>query len=185
MGRVEDLAAQYEKYICVPWQRTIVGAQRVVLVVYEKELERSLRARIAEFEQRTTSAGHGWIDFDCTCRFAEWMADDEYKDAYFEVPEDLAIKVEGEFLDMLVDQLRHTLREADENTVVSMTGVASLYGFVHVSAIIRAVEPDIPGRLVIFFPGSADGHNLRLLDARDGWNYLATVITLHGVGAHA
>ena len=37
MGRIEDLAARYERHISVPWQRTIAGAQRVVLVVYEKE----------------------------------------------------------------------------------------------------------------------------------------------------
>ena len=35
-------------------------------------------------------------------------------------------------------------------------------------------------RLVVFFPGSKDGTNYRLLNARDGWNYLAQAITLHG-----
>ena len=43
-------------------------------------------------------------------------------------------------------------------------------------------NPDIAGRLVVFFPGSRDGNTYRLLDARDGWNYLAHSITLHGVG---
>jgi hypothetical protein len=44
------------------------------------------------------------------------------------------------------------------------------------------VEGDIRGRLVIFFPGEYDSNNYRLLDARDGWNYLAVPITLHGFG---
>ena len=65
------------------------------------------------------------------------------------------------------------------DTVVALTGVASLYGFAHISEIVRAVEPDIQGRLIVFFPGAKEGSNYRLLDARDGWNYLANSITPH------
>jgi hypothetical protein len=31
--------------------------------------------------------------------------------------------------------------------------------------------------LLVFFPGQFDNNNYRLLDARDGWNYLAVPIT--------
>ena len=182
MGRVEDLAAEYERHICIPWQRTIAGAQRVVLVVYEKELERTLRARLGEFEQRTSASGHGWVRHDCTRAFAEWMSGAEYREAYFEAPDDLQLRLEGEFLDYVVAPLTDLLRSSDQDTVVALTGVGSLYGFVRVSEVIRTVEPDISGRLVVFFPGSRDGNSYRLLDARDGWNYLANSITLHGVG---
>jgi hypothetical protein len=44
------------------------------------------------------------------------------------------------------------------------------------------VESDIRGRLVVFFPGHLERSNYRLLDARDGWNYMAVPITLHGDG---
>jgi hypothetical protein len=182
MGKIEDLAAKYERHVRAPWQRTVAGAQRVVMVVYEKELERSFRARKGEFEQRTVGAGHGWVEHDCTRSFADWMAQDEYREAYFENPDDLRMKLESEFLDSLVQPLRELLRANDEKTVVAVTGVASLYGFAHISDITRAVEPDIRGRLVVFFPGSRNENNYRLLDARDGWNYLAHGITLHGTG---
>ncbi|MEZ6009346.1 MAG: DUF1788 domain-containing protein [Planctomycetota bacterium] len=182
MGKIEDLAARYERHISAPWPRTLSGAQRVMMVVYEKELERTFRARRGEFEQRTRAASHGWVEFDCTRVFADWMANDEYREAYFERPEDLTMKLEGEFLDHVVGPLRELLRASGENTVVALTGVASLLGFVHVSEVIRAVEPDVRGRLVVFFPGSKDDNNYRLLDARDGWNYLAQGITLHGEG---
>lgn len=185
MGRIEDLASEYERHICIPWQRTIAGAQRVVLVVYEKELERTLRARVEEFEQRTRRSGHEWVHRDCSRAFAEWMAADEYREAYFEAPEDLRLKLEGEFMDYVVAPIRELLRSSDEDTVVALTGVGSLYGFLSVSEVIRTVEPDISGRLVVFFPGSRDGNSYRLLDARDGWNYLANSITLHGVGGSA
>lgn len=177
MGRIEDLAERYYRHVCVPWQRTVAGAQRVVIVVYDKSLERAFRARKQEFALRTDKAQREWIEFDCTRTFAEWMAADEYRDAYFESPADLAMK-EGEFREHVIEQLRQQLRAASDSSVVGMTGVGSLYGFAHIHEIVRAVEPDIRGRLVVFFPGSKDGNNFRLLDARDGWNYLATTIAL-------
>ena len=47
---------------------------------------------------------------------------------------------------------------------------------------LRLVERDIKGRLVVFFPGQYEHNNYRLLDARDGWNYMAVPITAHGSG---
>jgi len=182
MGKVEDLAALYERHIGAPWQRTLAGAQRVILVVYDKELERTLRARIGEFEQATTRAGHDWRPVDCTSWFADWMAADEYRDAYFHDPSLLGMKLEGEFKPLVAQRLEHELEAADEDTVVALIGAASLYGFLRVSKVIRDVEQRIRGRLVVFFPGTKNDNNFRLLDARDGWNYLAASITLHSEG---
>jgi hypothetical protein len=182
MGRIEQLADRFEEFIRVPWHRTISGGQRVVLVVYDKDLERRLKSGRAEFEQRTRAAGYGWIQHDCTAAFAEWMASMEYRDAYFEDPEVLDLKLEAEFLDHVAGPLRKVLRRADDKTVVALTGTGALYGFTRVSELIRMVEPDIKGRLAVFFPGSSGNHTVSLLDARDGWNYLATIISLHGTG---
>lgn len=182
MGRIEDLAAVYERHASVPWPRGVSGAQRVMLVVYEKELERALRGRIGEFEQATRRGGHGWTLVDCTRWFAEWMARDEYRDAWFEEPGLLGMKLEGEFRDVAAGRLRDRLEAAGGDDVVALLGVASLYGFVRVSELIRSVEQAVRGRLVVFFPGTKNENNYRLLDARDGWNYLAQGVTLHGGG---
>ena len=182
MGKIEDLAAVYERHVSVPWQRSVAGAQRVMLVVYEKELERTLRARMGEFEQATRHSGHDWTLVDCTRWFAEWMAADEYRESWFEDPDLLGMKLEGEFREHLANRLRAELEPVGENSVVALIGVASLYGFLRVSEVIRAVEQSIRGRLVVFFPGTKNESNYRLLDARDGWNYLAQGITLHGGG---
>jgi hypothetical protein len=48
---------------------------------------------------------------------------------------------------------------------------------VKVSALIERVQDDVLGRMLVFFPGEVEGNNYRLLGARDGWNYLATLIT--------
>lgn len=178
-SRIENLSRAYERRIGAPWQRTLAGAQRVIFVVYDKEMERTLRGRIGEFEQATRGAGHGWTLVDCTPWFAEWMARDEYRDAYFEDPSLLGLKLDSEFRAESAQRLTIALEEAGDNDVVALLGVASLYGFLRVSDLIRSVEPAVRGRLVVFFPGSKSENNFRLLDARDGWNYLAQAITLH------
>ena len=61
--------------------------------------------------------------------------------------------------------------------MVAVLGVASLFGLLKVSQVVQDVAPHIRGRLLVFFPGEHEGSNYRLLDARDGWNYLAVPIT--------
>ncbi len=182
MGKIEALASVYERHVSAPWQDSLAGAQRVMMVVYDKELERTLRARVGEYEQATRRAGHDWRRLDSTRWFSEWMAGDEYRDAYFEEPELLGMKLEGEFRPFVAERLAGELDSADDDTVVALLGVASLYGFLRVSELIRSVEQSIHGRLLVFFPGTKNGNNYRLLDARDGWNYLAQGITLHDEG---
>jgi hypothetical protein len=184
MGKIEELADRYGQHISTPWQRTVAGAQRVIMVVYDKELERTLRARKQLFELETQKGFHEWFEVDITRSFAEWMAEDEYRDAYFESPEDLSLKLEAEFADSVAERIRAELSRSDvrESSVVAVFGVGSLFGFTWVSKVLKLVEGDITGRLVVFFPGSYDHNNYRLLDARDGWNYLAVPITLHASG---
>lgn len=181
MGKLDDLAKEYEDHLRIPWGKTLAGAQRVIVLVYDKELERSLRVQVDEFRQSTQRAGFQWEEVDMTASFAKWMAGDEYRDTWFECPEDLEPKISDEFLLAAAGPLKDALRKADDKTIVAMTGVASLYGFARLSLLIREVEPDIKGRLVVFFPGSREAMNLRLLDARDGWNYLATCLPSHTV----
>lgn len=188
MARIEDLAESYGRHIAIPWQRMVAGAQRVVMIVYEREIERTLRARKKLFETATVSAGHDWREVDLTDGFARWMASDEYRDAYFEDPSDLALKLDShEFRDHLAGRIRTVLTADDvtENTVVAVIGVGAIFGFAKLSEVLREVEGDIRGRLAVFFPGQFDRNNYRLLDARDGWNYLAVPITLHGEEHHS
>lgn len=187
MSRIEDLAEQYGRHIATPWQRIVAGAQRVVMIVYDKELERTLRARKVAFETATKQANHDWHEVDVSATFANWVAEEEYREHYFTAPDDLRLKLEAEFPEYVAAQIRTVLTRADvtEASVVALFGVGSLFGFSHVSPILKLVEGDIRGRLVVFFPGQWDNNSYRLLDGRAGWNYLAIPITLHGAGATA
>ena len=184
MARIEDLADRFGRHIATPWQRTVSGAQRVVMLVYDKELERTLRARKVAFETATRQAGHDWHEVDISEAFAAWMAADDYREEYFASPEDLQLKLQAEFPEYVAERLRAVLNgpEITDDSVVALFGVGALFGFARLSQILKMVESDIKGRLVVFFPGHLERNNYRLLDARDGWNYMAVPITLHGDG---
>lgn len=185
MGRIEELASRYGRHIAAPWQRNLAGDQKAIFVVYPKTDERKLRARLEQFEVETQRAGHEWRLVDLTDTFARWMADTDYRPAYFEEPETLAMKLRSDFVQYAAGRLRAALTAdgVDEGTVVAVEGVACLFGFTRVSLVLKEVVKDIRGRLVVFFPGEHEDSNYRLLDARDGWNYLAVPITLHN-GVH-
>lgn len=177
-SKVEQLAERYEQFCKLPWERSLAGAQRVWFAVYDPRDERRLRARISEFELATQRAGHTWRSVDVTDAFAEWMVTQPYLENYFQHPDDLSMLL-PDFEAYVVDQITQALNhpETDENTVVAIQGVASLFGFARVSGVIDKLSPAIRGRLLVFFPGTHEGNNYRLLDARDGWNYLAIPIT--------
>ena len=184
MARIEDLAERYGRHIATPWQRTVAGAQRVVMVVYDKELERTLRARILAFETPPTRPGtigvkstfpapsqSGWLP----TTIAMNTSDRRRIFSSSSMP-----SFPSSWRNACGQNFRSPMSRA--NTVVAVLGVGSLFGFARISQVLKIVEADIRGRLVVFFPGQFERNNYRLLDARDGWNYLAVPITLHGEG---
>jgi hypothetical protein len=146
------------------------------MVVYQPQQERRLRHRVGEFEVATKQAGHQWILHDLTDAFPRWLMSLEYAESYFEDPDALEITIGG-LLETVVAQVKESLAAADETSVVALLGVGSLYPFVRVSEVIESVNPWILGRLVVFFPGDYSDNVYRLLNARDGWNYMAVPIT--------
>ena len=178
MANVEPLLKSYEQFVRLSWQSGLAGAQKVWMAVYDEADERRLRARVGAFENVTVAASHGWQTCDLTDLFAGWMAAQPYRDSYFESPEDMDMALEDFFLHV-VSVVRDALAApgVDEKTVVALTGVASLFGLMRASRLVDQVSGAIRGRLLVFFPGAREGNNFRLLDARDGWNYLAIPIT--------
>jgi hypothetical protein len=175
VSKVDDLLDRYEQNVELPWKRRVAGVQKVWFVVYPPEYEREIRARLDEFKLTTTRADHSWLHCDLTTAFPEWMAQHEYREGHFEDPEEIDLVME-DFLDYLAERVRETLQDADENTVVALSGIGTLFGFVFVSDLIETIEQHIQGRLAVFFPGRHERNTYRLLDARDGWDYLALPI---------
>ncbi len=167
----------YKRFVRLPWERNLAGPQKCWFVVYDPRDERRLRNRLTMFEIATKEAGHSWALCNLTDAFAQWMAAEEYRESYFASPDDLDLTL-GDFRRATADRIRALLTDpgSNDNSVVALLGVASLFGFLKVSALVEDVAPAIRGRLLVFFPGEHQGNNYRLLDARDGWNYLAVPI---------
>jgi hypothetical protein len=175
-SRIARLVQSYQSYIELPWEKGLAGVQKVIFTVYDKIEELRMRTQIEEFEIATKAAKHEWQLVDITDAFPQWMAQQEYREGYFAYPDDLQDKL-SEFTESVVQQIKMQLNEADENTVVALQGVAGIFGFSHCSEIVAKVANDVPGRMLVFFPGEYEGNNYRLLDARPGWNYQAVPIT--------
>jgi hypothetical protein len=182
MNRIDLLKKNYQKFCENHWDRNVSGAQRVWLAVYDKEDERKLRLRLGLFEEATHHAERKWQSIDLTNAFANWMCDpdnSDYAESYFESPDSLDNAKLGEFMQSVVSRIRAALSALSDpdNTVLAVYGIASVFGFLKISEILPLVEGDVKGRLLVFFPGVYEQNNYRLLDARDGWNYLAYPIT--------
>ena len=179
MSYVDDLLAEYGRFVALPWQDNLAPAQRVWMAVYPPDHERRLRLHVPDFEVATKEAGHAWALIDVTTSFERWMSSYEYRLEYFESPELLETALPT-FFDHLESEVREQIGEhRDADGVVALLGAGTLFGLGHevkVSALLNEVNDVIAGRLLVFFPGEHEGNSYRLLDARDGWNYLATPI---------
>ncbi|PWF46820.1 DUF1788 domain-containing protein [Massilia glaciei] len=178
-SKVSKLVAVFKQHLTVPWQAGLASIQRVIFAVYDKTDELRLRANVEEFALVAQQAGKHWLLLDVTNAFPQWMVVQEYRDAYFESPEDLAGYQSGElteFVAALTEQLKARIEaDAGPETVVALLGVGSLFGLARVSLVVEGIKDSVAGRLLVFFPGEhhPENHTYRLLDARDGWNYLA------------
>lgn len=178
MSQIDRLVGNYQRFVRLPWASNLAGRQRVWFAVYPPSEERRLRARLQEFEVATHAANHRWRLIDITASPARWLASHDYREAYFAEPDALAT-VEEDLRAQVVFEIRNACQAegADQDTVVAVLGVGSLFGFTHVSSVVAGVEDFIQGRLLLFFPGEYERNVYRFMDARDGFNYMAVPIT--------
>lgn len=178
MSRVKRLIQSYSRYIAIPWRSDAAAAQRVIFCVYREDDELRLRAKIDEFEIVTRQSGHEWAVFDLTNTFADWLTGQRYAKSYFQKPHLLSTLL-PKYLDFIMQEFEKFLQTNANHggSVVALKGVGSLFGFLKVKEVVDKLAPMVAGRLLVFFPGSCDNNNYRLLDGYDGWNYLAVPIT--------
>jgi hypothetical protein len=178
MAQIDRLLKNYTRYVELPWPDNLDGKQRIWFAIYPPAEERRLRAQLAGFDLATKTAGHGWSLADLTDAFPDWLAGYGHFQDYVKDPDSLAFGL-PDFRKAVVEKISAVLRHpnADSHSVVALHGLAGLYGFLKVSEVVDALAKGIRGRLLVFFPGELDNNTYRFLDAREGWNYLATPIT--------
>lgn len=178
MSRLSDLVEAYAAELTLPWRSGLSGGERVWMLVYPPDMERTMRAALPKLELATGQSGHGWTVSDITDELGAWIAGHRYAEAFFEEPTDFTPAIIDKFEAELVAKLREQIATAPESDVVALVGIGSIFPFLRASSVIKAIDDEVRGRLLVLFPGLHDPetHSYRLLDARDGFNYRARVI---------
>jgi len=177
MSRLTDLLTAYQEFIALPWTMDAAPEQRVIFGIYEPVDELKMRAEIDSFELATKEANHQWAAVDIEKTFSAWLSKMKYKEKYFQRPEVLPTVMER-YAAFLIDHIKSEGGDAlnNDNAVVAIYGTGSLFGLLRVKQMIDLLASAVAGRLLIFFPGSYENNNFRLLNGYDGWNYLAIVL---------
>jgi hypothetical protein len=178
--RIELLIEAYTKVVQEPWSSALSGQERIWFLVYDPAEQRKIDLHMGEFETSATRSGKKWRSISMKNCFPSWMANHEYKENYFYSPEFIVDQLEAEFIPFAIRFIKNELEkiDQDEHTLIALKDVTALFGFARLSEILKSCDKDIKGRLLIFFPGEFEQNHYRLLDARDGWDYLARPITL-------
>ena len=178
MSKIRQLLQNYSSYISLPWREDTASAQRVIFCIYNESQELMLRAKTDEFELATRGAGHDWALYDLTNSFAQWLTEQPYAEKFLERPKFL-FSILPRYRTFLATSFKAACgdKAADPNCVVALTGTGTLFGFLRIRDLVSDLAPIVQGRLLVFFPGSYENNNYRLLNGYDGWNYLAVPIT--------
>ncbi|MDI1316901.1 hypothetical protein [Flavobacterium sp.] len=180
ISKVDQLISAFDKVVREPWNNTLSGQEKVWFLVYDPSEQRKIDLRIGDFENTTIKSGKKWVEISLKSCFPTWMAAHDYKEEYFQDPEALVDQLDVDFKEyairFLLDKINNS--KCDENTLIAIKEASSLFGFTRMSDVINGCSSAIEGRMLIFFPGEFEKNQYRLLDARDGWDYLARPITL-------
>lgn len=179
ISKVDSLLNNYENVLKEPWNKKLAGQEKVWFLVYDPVEQRKIALRIGDFERVTIKNNRNWIEVDLQPCFPEWMLGKEYRDQYFKQPEYIQDQIESGFKDFIINRISKAFETAEdpENTITAITNVSAMFGFLKLSDILKEIYPLIKGRILIFFPGEYQNNHFRLMDARDGWSYLARPIT--------
>jgi hypothetical protein len=177
--KIDQLLNAFEAVVNEPWSSVLSGQERIWFLVYDPADQRKVDLRVGDFENAALKANKRWISISMKNCFPHWMSQHDYKDEYFNDPELLLDQLEAEFKQYAINFLISEFERlgTNENTLIAVREISSLFGFTRISEILSGCSNAFKGRLLLFFPGEFERNQYRLLDARDGWNYLARPIT--------
>ena len=180
ISKTDVLINNYEKVVREPWNPNLSGQEKVWFLVYDPTEQRKVMFRLGDFERVTRKHKRDWLHVSLADAFPLWMAEHEYREEYFQSPAEIQDQVETGFKEFVVERIKKTIIGAPniENTVLTITDANALFGFIKLSDVLNDLYAYNKGRMLIFFPGEYQNNHYRLMDARDGWSYLARPITV-------
>jgi len=179
MSKIDQLLTTFQKVINEPWPTGLSGQEKVWFLIFDPLDLRKLFYKLGEFEIATKEAGRQWHLVSLNTYFTDWLAAHDYKESFFEEPEYIADALQEEFKDYIKTKLLEELDNINnENSLLVLQDVSSVFGFIKLSDIVNIISNKVQGRLMVLFPGEFSNNQYRLMDARDGWDYLARPIMI-------
>lgn len=179
MSKIDQLLSKYQNIIKEPWPTGLSGQEKVWFLIFDPIDLRKVHFKLDEFEIATKNAKREWLLLSLQTKFTDWLSQHDYKESFFEDPEYLSDALQDDFKEYLENSINEELNQAiNENTLVVLKDVSAIFGFIKLSELVNAISDKVNGRLMVLFPGEFINNQYRLMDARDGWDYLARPIMI-------
>lgn len=178
MSKVNHLLAKFESIINEPWPTGLSGQEKVWFLIFDPIELKKVHFKLGEFEMATRNANRKWLLISLNDYFTNWLSNHDYKEAFFEEPEYISDALQSEFREYIINKINKELTDNSENTLLVLKDASAIFGFIKLSEVVQDVSNKIKGRLMVLFPGEFTNNQYRLMDARDGWDYLARPIMI-------
>jgi hypothetical protein len=178
MSKINHLISKFGSIINEPWPTGLSGQEKVWFLIFDPIDLTKVHFKLGEFEMATKNANHDWLLISLNDYFTTWLSQHDYKESFFEEPEYISDALQDEFREYLILKINERLLQNTENTLVVLKDASAIFGFIKLSEIVQDISNKIKGRLMVLFPGEFTNNQYRLMDARDGWDYLARPIMI-------
>ena len=178
MSKVNQLIVKFENIIKEPWPTGLSGQEKVWFLIFDPIDLRKVHFKLGEFEMATKNANREWLLISLNDSFTNWLSQHDYKESFFEEPQYISDALQEEFREYIILEINKKSIQNSENTLLVLKDASAIFGFIKLSEIVQDLSNKIKGRLMVFFPGEFTNNQYRLMDARDGWDYLARPIMI-------
>ena len=179
MTKIDQLLKKFQRIIKEPWTKGLSGQEKVWFLIFEPADLRKIHFNLGEFEIATKNANKDWHIISLEKKFSNWLSKHDYSEAFFEDPEYISDALHDDFKEYLENSINKELEHINSsNSLIVLKDVSGIFGFIKLSEVVNTISNKIEGRLMVLFPGEFTNNQYRLMDARDGWDYLARPIMI-------
>lgn len=178
MSKIDQLVKKFESIIHEPWPKGLSGQEKVWFLIFDPIELRKVHFKLGEFEIATRNANREWLLVSLNDHFSNWISKHDYKELFFKEPKYLSDALQDDFRKYILEEIKACLANNTEKTLVVLKDASAVFGFIKLSAVVQEISDIINGRLMVLFPGEFTNNQYRLMDARDGWDYLARPIMI-------
>jgi len=155
-----------------------------VLLIYNPQDEYICQQLKNDTFQKLKDRAIKYVDIHLNKKIFEWLEEEGVLEQSFQIEasartasnkEDLTNQLASIIKEKLIAHIIE-ISNQDSNQIIFLSRAGSLYPFVRVSNILSELENKIKNILVVFYPGSQEGKNLRFLNTTEGYYYRAMKI---------